>query len=142
MVWPRLLLTLVLSLSITVYIHAQQAIVETSDVNGYRGIWFTLGQVSEYGDKYSGGLGTYTAKHRPLAIYDSVANRTFFVYGGTTEEDQRHLLAMIGAYDHPTGLVEKPVAVHDKLTVNDPHDNPSLQIDGEGRLWVFVSGGV
>ena len=66
MVWPRLLLTLVLSLSITVYLYAQPASVETSDVNGYRGIWFTLGQVSEYGDKYSGGLGTYTAKHRPL----------------------------------------------------------------------------
>ena len=32
---------------------------------GYRGIWYTLGQVeSEYGDKYSGGLGTYTVKHR------------------------------------------------------------------------------
>ena len=28
---------------------------------GYKGIWFTLGQFSEYGDKYSGGLGTYTA---------------------------------------------------------------------------------
>ena len=25
--------------------------------DGYRGIWFTLGQFSEYGDKYSGGLG-------------------------------------------------------------------------------------
>lgn len=33
--------------------------------NGCRGIWFTLGQVSEYGDKYSGGLGTYTANHIP-----------------------------------------------------------------------------
>ncbi|HWI59696.1 MAG TPA: hypothetical protein VNZ22_20885, partial [Bacillota bacterium] len=37
--------------------------------DGYRGIWFTLGQPSEYGDKYSGGLGTYTANHIPLAIY-------------------------------------------------------------------------
>jgi len=109
-------------------------------VDGYRGIWFTLGQFSEYGDKYSGGLGTYTAKHRPLAIYSPEANKTFFVYGGTTERDERHLLAMIGAYDHATGMVEKPVVVHDKLTVDDPHDNPSLSIDAEGRLWVFVSG--
>ncbi|MDO8543340.1 MAG: hypothetical protein Q7S40_23120, partial [Opitutaceae bacterium] len=37
--------------------------------DGYRGIWFTLGQKSEYGDKYSGGLGTYTANHNPLAVY-------------------------------------------------------------------------
>ena len=29
--------------------------------DGYRGIWFTLGQPSEYGEKISGGLGTYTA---------------------------------------------------------------------------------
>ncbi|WP_297036043.1 hypothetical protein, partial [Thermogutta sp.] len=29
--------------------------------SGYRGIWFTLGQKTEWGDKYSGGLGTYTA---------------------------------------------------------------------------------
>ncbi len=26
-------------------------------------------RVLDYGDKYSGGLGTYTAKHLPLAIY-------------------------------------------------------------------------
>ena len=39
---------------------------------------------AEYGDKYSGGLGTYTAKHHPLAIYSEEANKTFFVYGGTT----------------------------------------------------------
>lgn len=109
-------------------------------VDGYRGIWFTLGQFSEYGDKYSGGLGTYTAKHHPLALYAPTADTTFFVYGGTTQADERHLLAMIGAYDHATGLVEKPVVVHDKLTVNDPHDNPSLSIGEDGRLWVFVSG--
>jgi hypothetical protein len=36
---------------------------------GYKGIWFTLGQFSDYGDKYSGGLGTYTADHIPIAIY-------------------------------------------------------------------------
>lgn len=109
-------------------------------IDGYRGIWFALGQKSEYGDKYSGGLGTYTAKHRPMAIYSAEANKTFFVYGGTTEANERHLLAMISYFDHATGKVPKPTAVHDKLTVNDPHDNPSLSIDGQGHLWVFVSG--
>ena len=36
--------------------------------DGYKGIWFTLGQFYPYGDKYSGGLGTYTAKHIPGAV--------------------------------------------------------------------------
>jgi hypothetical protein len=51
--------------------------------DGYRGIWFTLGQVQEFGDKYSGGLGTYTANHVPIAIYAKAVNKTFFVYGGS-----------------------------------------------------------
>ncbi|MFW6336252.1 MAG: hypothetical protein ACOC3G_03905 [Phycisphaeraceae bacterium] len=50
--------------------------------NGYRGIWFTLDPFSAYGDKYSGGLGTYTAKHVPMAIHAAEAKKTFFVYGG------------------------------------------------------------
>ncbi len=52
-------------------------------VDGYRGIWFTIGQSkSEYGDKYSGGLGTYTMKHIPMAVYSPEVDRTYFVYGG------------------------------------------------------------
>jgi hypothetical protein len=106
---------------------------------GYQGIWFSLGQQGDFGDKYSGGLGTYTAKHRPIAIYSPKADKTFFVYGGTKVEKQ-HLLNMIGYYDHATGFVPKPVIVHDKMGVIDPHDNASLAIDGDGHLWVFVSG--
>ena len=109
-------------------------------VDGYRGIWFTLGQPYPYGDKYSGGLGTYTAKHRPLAVYAPPVDKTFFVYGGTTGEKENHLLCMIGYYDHREDVVPKPVIVHDKQGVDDPHDNPSLQIDDKGYLWVFVSG--
>lgn len=109
---------------------------------GYQGIWFPLGQVSEYGDKYSGGLGTYTAKHRPVAIHAEDAGesgRTFFVYGGAKNE-KRYLLNMIGYYDHKTDELGRPVVVHDKGGVNDPHDNSSLAIDGDGFIWVFVSG--
>lgn len=109
-------------------------------IDGYKGIWFDLGQQSKYGSKYSGGLGTYTAKHCPLAVYAPKAEKTFFVYGGTTQKDKRHLLAMVSYYDHKTKQVPKPVVVHDKQGVDDPHDNPSIQIDGDGRLWVFVSG--
>ena len=106
---------------------------------GYQGIWFPLGQVSEYGDKYSGGLGTYTAKHRPTAIYSPEANKTFFVYGGAKDQ-KRHLLNMIGAFDHTTNQLLPPVIVHDKGGVDDPHDNSSIAITPDGHLWVFVSG--
>ena len=109
-------------------------------VDGYRGIWFTLGQESSYGYKYSGGFGTYTMKHIPLAIYSPETDKTFFVYGGTTDKGDRHLLCMAGCFDHKTGLLQKPTVVFDKESVNDPHDNPSLQIDKDGYLWVFVSG--
>ncbi len=109
-------------------------------IDGYRGIWFELGQPYPYGDKYSGGLATYTAKHRPLAIYAEEANKTFFVYGGTTKATERHLLCMIGTYDHATKTLGKPVVVYDKNGVNDPHDNPSILLDEEGYIWIFVSG--
>jgi hypothetical protein len=107
--------------------------------DGYRGIWFTLGQFSTYGDKYSGGLGTYTANHIPIAIYAAAVNKTFFVYGGTIK-DQAHLLIMASCYDHATGQVPRPTLVLDKQGVNDPHDNAALAIDARGYIWVFVSG--
>lgn len=109
-------------------------------VDGYKGVWFTLGQFSEYGDKYSGGLGTYTAHHSPLAIYAPEVKKTFFVYGGTTGENDKYLLCMIGRYDHKRKTVSKPVVVFDKGGVDDPHDNPSMMIDDQGFIWVFVSG--
>ncbi len=114
--------------------------LNNQQVDGYKGIWFTLGQFSEYGDKYSGGLGTYTAKHRPLAIYAPEVRKTFFVYGGTTSDTSKHLLCMISYFDHRKKVVPKPVVVYDKNGVDDPHDNPSLAIDKNGYLWVFVSG--
>ncbi|MFK7851907.1 MAG: BNR-4 repeat-containing protein [Akkermansiaceae bacterium] len=114
-------------------------------IDGYRGIWFELGQKSEFGDKYSGGLGTYTAKHVPLAIYRPEIDKTFFVYGGAPKAGKRQLLIMASEFDHKTGLVPKPTVVLDKSEelgkiVDDPHDNPSLSIDSDGYLWIFVSG--
>jgi hypothetical protein len=107
--------------------------------DGYRGIWFTLGQKSEYGDKYSGGLGTYTANHIPIAIYAPKVNKTFFVYGGTIK-GERHLLIMASYYDHAFNRVPRPTIVHDKNGVNDPHDNAAMSIDADGYLWIFISG--
>ena len=114
-------------------------------IDGYRGIWFELGQKSKYGDKYSGGLGTYTAKHVPLAIYRPEVNKTFFVYGGAPKSGERRLLIMASEFEHATGTVPKPTLVLDKTAelgskVDDPHDNPALAIDAEGFLWIFVSG--
>lgn len=114
--------------------------LNNTKIDGYRGLWFTLGQEKEYGYKYSGGLGTYTVKHIPLAIYSPESDKTFFVYGGTTDKKSRHLLCMAGCYDHKTGKVCRPTVVFDKEKVNDPHDNPAMQIDDKGYIWVFVSG--
>lgn len=108
--------------------------------NGYKGIWFELGQRSAHGDKYSGGLGTYTSSHTPMAVYAPAAKKTFFTYGGTTTKEARHLLIMVSYFDHATGLVPRPVIVHDKAGVNDPHDNASLQIGPDGRVWIYISG--
>jgi hypothetical protein len=118
----------------------QNANAQNQKADGYKGIWFTLGQFSEFGDKYSGGLGTYTANHIPVAIYAPEVKKTFFTYGGTTAKDQRHLLIMISYLDHEKKNVPKPVIVYDKVGVNDPHDNASISIDDKGFLWVFVSG--
>lgn len=107
--------------------------------DGYRGIWFTLGQFSEFGDKYSGGLGTYTANHVPMAVYAPAVDKTFFTYGGRAKGDQ-HLRILVSFFDHKTGQVPRPRIVHDKIGVNDPHDNASLCLDDKGHVWVFVSG--
>jgi len=118
---------------------------------GYRGIWFTLGQYTDapkdraaarywpYGDKYSGGLGTYTADHIPIAIYAPAVKKTFFCYGGS-QDGKRYLYNMVSYYDHELDRVPRPTILHDKQGVNDPHDNSALTIDEQGRLWVYVSG--
>lgn len=127
-------------LSAMLMIFMQAVLGQQQRLDGYRGIWFMLGQRSEYGDKYSGGLGTYTANHMPTAVYDRSSHRTFFVYGGSRKEGERHLYIMISFFDHRTGMLPKPVVVMDKNGVDDPHDNASLSMDAAGYVWVFVSG--
>ncbi|MFM2231610.1 MAG: Adenylate cyclase 1 [Bacteroidota bacterium] len=114
--------------------------VAQEKADGYKGIWFTLGQFSSYGDKYSGGLGTYTANHIPVAVYSKTTQKTFFVYGATSAENEKHLLIAISYFDHKKKQVPKPTIVYDKMGVNDPHDNASISIDDQGFIWVFVSG--
>jgi len=106
--------------------------------DGYRGIWYQCGEQGEpYRYKYSGGLGTYCAKHRPLAVYAEAVNKTFFCYGGTDAEN-RTLLHMVSYYDHTTGTVPRPTILLDKHTL-DAHDNPVISIDAAGHVWIFSS---
>ena len=116
---------------------------ETAEANlrddGYRGIW----HADMASDKewryiyYSGGLGTSTAKHLPMAYYAEQVDRTFFCWGGTARGSNR-LRLMISYYDHATGTVPKPVVIMEKDTV-DHHDNPTIMLDEEGYIWLFVS---
>ena len=106
--------------------------------DGYRGIWYSnQPQADEYVYKYSGGLGTYCAKHRPFAIYAKEVDKTFFCYGGSRAKSNS-LLHMVSYYDHATGLVPRPTILLDKQT-DDAHDNPVISLDEKGHIWVFSS---
>src|SRR5688572_6695423 len=110
--------------------------------DGYRGIWYyNQPTQDEYKYKYSGGMATYPQQHEPIAIYSKEADKTFFVYGGTTArsaEDKQELLHMISYFDHQTGQVPRPRLLLNKRT-SDAHDNPTLQVDDRGHLWIFSS---
>jgi hypothetical protein len=107
--------------------------------DGFRGIWYYNQKLpgSEYVYKYSGGLGTYCAKHIPLAWYAPEANKTFFCYGGTDGANTT-LFHMVSYYDHATGMVARPTRLLDKKTT-DAHDNPVINVDDQGHIWIFSS---
>ena len=105
--------------------------------DGYRGIWY-MNQPShdEYVYKYSGGLGTYCAKHQPFAVYRPQVDKTFFCYGGAPQDDHQRLYHMVSFYDHATAMVPRPTFLLDKET-DDAHDNPVISIDDDGYVWIF-----
>ncbi|GAB3315644.1 BNR-4 repeat-containing protein [Larkinella ripae] len=124
------------SLSLSLSTRAQ---VETLNqpAAGYRGIWYFIGPTkNEYAYKYSGGLGTYPANHYPFSVYAPAVERTFFCYGGVTDSTSRELGHMVGFFDHKTGLVSRPTRLLNKQT-DDAHDNPVIQLDDQGYLWIF-----
>ncbi len=116
---------------------AKEQVTLNQKADGYRGIWY-MNQPSgdEYVYKYSGGLGTYCAKHKPFAIYCKEVNKTFFCYGGATADNSRKLLHMVSYFDHDTKTVPQPTILLDKKT-NDAHDNPVISVDGDGHIWIF-----
>lgn len=104
--------------------------------DGYRGIWYFIGHVGgEYQYKYAGGLGTYPANHYPFSVYVPQVQKTFFCYGGT-DKDRKTLYHEVSYFDHKTGEVPRPTIVLDKGT-GDAHDNPVLQVDAKGYIWLF-----
>ena len=114
---------------------AIQAINEQAE--GYRGIWyFNQKSDDEFVYKYSGGMGTYSAKHRPFAVYSLSANKTFFCYGGATETNYHQLVHMVSYFDHDTKMVARPTMLLDKRT-SDAHDNPIISVDHKGYVWIF-----
>jgi len=105
--------------------------------DGFRGIWYYIGTTNnECVHKYSGGLGTYPANHSPFAIYSPVANKTFFCYGGASKDSVPSLLHEIAYFNHTTKQLSRPTIVLDKKT-DDAHDNPVLNIDAQGYIWLF-----
>ena len=90
----------------------------------------------EYVYKYSGGLGTYCAKHQPFAVYREEVDKTFFCYGGTSVASNTELLHMVSFYDHEKDVVPKPTILLDKQT-SDAHDNPVIAVDDAGYVWIF-----
>ena len=111
-------------------------IAATETADGYRGIWYSNQPTGdEHQFKYSGGLGTYPQQHAPIAVYSKAANKTFFCYGGATGKP-KELAAMVSYFDHATRQVPRPRIVLVKPT-DDAHENPTLQIDDAGHLWIF-----
>lgn len=127
-------ITSAVTLAGAVSVEAQTRRLETAD--GFLGIWYA-NQPSgdEYRFKYSGGLATYPQQHVPIAVYSQEADKTFFCYGGR-DRDRNRLLHMVSFFDHRTNQVARPRILLDKQT-SDAHDNPTMQIDDDGYVWVF-----
>ncbi len=132
-----LLLTLTAATASAQTIPWDPDVTENGTARGYRGIWY-MNQPSndEYVYKYSGGLGTYCAKHKPFAVYCPEVDRTFFCYGGTASDNNRKLQHMVSYFDHKTGTVPRPTYLLDKKT-EDAHDNPVISVDSDGYIWIF-----
>ena len=133
------LIVLLLAMGVSLASESATNLTLNAKDSGYRGIWYMNQPLqNEYRYKYSGGLGTYCAKHRPFAVYCDEVKKTFFCYGGTPdgERENRTLLHMVSYYDHRTRSVPKPTILLDKRTT-DAHDNPVISVDDEGVIWIF-----
>ena len=90
--------------------------------------WYELNQYFEGVSKYSGPMGTYTAKHIPVAVkcelgrwatYSNNRDGNLSIYAVNLETQQSNL-------------------VHIEQGTIDPHQNAAIQCGG-GKLWLAVS---
>jgi hypothetical protein len=136
---PACRLILLTAATITTLTTSELAIAAPAErADGYRGIWYSNQATGDkYRYKYSGGFATYPQQHVPIAIYSKAANKTFFCYGGATGKP-KELACMVSYFDHATGQVPRPRVVLVKKT-DDAHENPTLQMDDSGHLWIFCN---
>ena len=108
-----------------------EATVLNQKAEGYQGIRYQNQPLSsEYAFKYSGGLGTYCAKHKPFAIYSAEANKTFFCYDITASDSNYDMGSLY--------LEDKNVVRHIAPTGKSPQPfNPG----GEIEVWCSDDGG-
>ena len=99
----------------------------------YRGVWYCCGTANVLPGNnhvYSGPMATYSAWHRPMAVYAPAVNTTYFVFG-----NERNAPA-IGSYDHAARAYSRPTILGANPD-GDAHRNPTLLLDDTGRLCVF-----
>lgn len=84
-------------------------------------------------DYYGGPAATFPSNMRPMAVYASTVQCTFFVW---MDSGNRICCSF---YDHVNGVCGDPSIVAD-LASNDGHKTPSLLIDATGYLYVFYDG--
>lgn len=146
---------IILSLAVVTHVPAEDITAINKQTDGYRGAWYFNQRIGgEYIYKYSGGLGTYCAKHKPFAVHCPEVQKTFFCYGGVNtnyiETFRKELSSgnldsgkpegaichLVAYFDHKTGMVPKPTVLLDKRTF-DAHDNPVITVDDAGYIWIL-----
>lgn len=109
--------------------------------DGYKGQWYSPARGRLAGVRLGGGLAFCPTESQPVAIYSAAADKTFFVYAGTSASPQQPtekepLRVMVSYFDHKTGTVPRPVVLLDGPA--DAYGCPALALDATGRLYVFA----
>ena len=105
--------------------------------DGYRGIWY-MNQPTEGRVPATSTAAAWPPTRSSTSPSPSMPGRPTRPSSSTaaSPEARTQLLHMVSYYDHATGTVPRPAILLDKKT-DDAHDNPTLQIDDQGHLWVF-----
>jgi len=99
----------------------------------FRGVWYCCGTANTLPGRkyvYGGAKATYSAWHRPMAVYARQVDRTFFVFGTPGN------CPAISYYDHKKRAFAEPVILGRNIDGN-AHRNPTILIDEAGYIHVF-----